>query len=88
MQKTRYSVVLPVYNEEAVITESCRRIRAIMAAEGEPFEIIVVNDGSRDQSAAILRELCRRDPVFKLISFYANPFCYISKKLNYSWFDS
>jgi glycosyltransferase involved in cell wall biosynthesis len=72
MQKTRYSVVLPVYNEEAVITESCRRIRAIMAAEGEPFEIIVVNDGSRDRSAAILRDLCRRDPVFKLISFSRN----------------
>lgn len=72
MQKVRYSVVLPVYNEEAVIMESCRRIRAIMAAEGEPFEIIAVNDGSRDQSAALLRELCRRDPVFKLISFSRN----------------
>ena len=72
MQKVRYSVVLPVYNEEAVIMESCRRIRAIMAAEGEPFEIIAVNDGSRDQSAALLRELCRQDPVFKLISFSRN----------------
>ena len=72
MQKVRYSVVVPVYNEEAVIMESCRRIRATMAAQGEPFEIIAVNDGSRDQTAALLKELCRQDPVFKLISFSRN----------------
>lgn len=72
MQKARYSVVMPVYNEEAVILESCRRIRATMAALDEPFEIIVINDGSRDQSASILKELCRQDLVFKLISFSRN----------------
>jgi len=72
MQKVRYSVVVPVYNEEAVIMESCRRIRATMAALGEPFEIIAVNDGSRDQTAALLKELCRQDPAIKLISFSRN----------------
>ncbi len=72
MQHPRYSVVLPVYNEEAVILESCRRIRATMVALGEPFEIIAINDGSRDRSASLLRELCQQDPVFKLISFSRN----------------
>lgn len=72
MQKVRYSVVVPVYNEEAVIMESCRRIRATMAVLGEPFEIIAVNDGSRDQTATLLKELCRQDPAFKLISFSRN----------------
>lgn len=49
------SVIIPVYNEEKTIREIVRRVREIKI----PKEIILVNDGSRDGSAAILDEICR-----------------------------
>jgi len=56
------SVVVPVYNEEAVIEESYRRLReALEAIPGTTWELIFVNDGSRDRSPEILRRICGED---------------------------
>src|SRR5262245_46393044 len=44
------SVVLPVYNEEAGLAELHRRVTAVLRAQGWSYEIIFVNDGSRDES--------------------------------------
>lgn len=46
--KPVFSVVIPCYNEEEVIMESYRRISAVMLSMGEPYELIFVNDGSKD----------------------------------------
>src|SRR5438132_12479083 len=51
------TVVLPAYNEEAVIAETLAEVLAYGRKCGIPFEIIVVNDGSRDQTAATVRDL-------------------------------
>ena len=66
------SVVVPLYNEEQVVRETHRRLKAVMDAVGEPYEIVFVDDGSRDQTPAIARELCRRDACTKLVSFSRN----------------
>jgi dolichol-phosphate mannosyltransferase len=47
MSDIKYSVVIPAYNEEEVIEESCRRLKKVMDSTGEPYELIFVNDGSR-----------------------------------------
>jgi polyisoprenyl-phosphate glycosyltransferase len=58
----RLSVVVPAYNEEAVITETHRRLHAAcVAVVGEDFEIVYVNDGSRDRTWALLSEIAARD---------------------------
>ena len=68
----RYSVVIPVYNEELVIQESYRRIKAVMDKTNESYELIFVNDGSRDRTEQIISDLCETDTQVKLISFSRN----------------
>ena len=51
------SVVLPVYNEEAGLTELHRRVTDVLRANGWNYEIILVNDGSRDGSWKRILEL-------------------------------
>ncbi len=66
------SVIAPVYNEEPVLHELHRRVQAVMDGIGEPWELILVDDGSRDRSAAIIAELHALDPRVKGISFSRN----------------
>lgn len=68
----RYSIVIPVYNEEAVIHETYRRLQNVMDTTGEAYELIFVNDGSRDRTAGILEDFCTRDESVKLIDFARN----------------
>ena len=67
-----FSVVAPVFNEEALIEEFCRRCVAALEALGEPFELVLVNDGSRDRSPQLLRALHERDPRIKVLSLSRN----------------
>lgn len=68
----KYSVIIPMYNEEAVIQETYRRIKKVMSAEGESYELIFVNDGSSDACAAIVRDYAAWDATVKLIDFSRN----------------
>jgi glycosyltransferase involved in cell wall biosynthesis len=56
------SVVLPVYNEEAGLPELYRRLSEVLRAQGWTYEVIFVNDGSRDGSWARILDLANRDP--------------------------
>src|SRR4051794_21525155 len=71
-QRPKFSIIAPVKNEEELLTEFHRRVTAVMETLGEPFEIIVVNDGSTDRSLAIMRELHDRDPRFKVVNLSRN----------------
>lgn len=57
-----FSIIAPVHNEETVLDELYRRISAVMAQTGERWELLLVNDGSRDRSAEIIRRLHDDDP--------------------------
>src|SRR5437868_11728352 len=56
------SVVIPVYNEEAGLNALFARLYPALDGLGKSYEIIFVNDGSRDRSAALLREQYARRP--------------------------
>jgi dolichol-phosphate mannosyltransferase len=66
------SVVIPIYNEEANLPELLRRTAAALDRTGPPWEIVVVDDGSRDGSAAIVRAAHAADPRVKLVSLSRN----------------
>lgn len=56
------SVVIPVYNEEAGLELLVSRLLPVLDGIGKPFEVIFVNDGSKDNSQQILEDLHRRRP--------------------------
>ncbi len=72
MTRPRISIVAPAYNEEEVLPEFYRRVREVMDSVGEPWELILVNDGSRDNTLAVMRELHEKDPRVKIVSFSRN----------------
>ncbi len=67
-----FSVVIPCYNEEEVIAECHRRMTEVMEAMGEPYELVFVNDGSRDLTPGMLDDLAARDPHVRVVHFAAN----------------
>ena len=67
-----YSVVVPLYNEEEVIAETYKRLTAVMEQAGGSYELVFVNDGSRDSTLPLARDICARDKRVRLLSFSRN----------------
>ena len=73
MSAPRLTVVIPVYDEEDVLPALFARLYPALDALGCSYEILFVNDGSRDRSAALLREQFQRRPeVTRVIFFNGN----------------
>lgn len=72
MHKKLVSVVIPMYYEEKVAEECCKRLKRVMDSCGYPYELIFVNDGSRDGTQGILEQLAGRDNRVKVIAFSRN----------------
>jgi glycosyltransferase involved in cell wall biosynthesis len=66
------SVVAPVFNEEAILPELYRRVRDVLDGAGEDWELVLINDGSRDSSPEIMRQLHEQDPRVKVVYFARN----------------
>lgn len=58
----RISVVVPVHNEEGNLPELLRRLTEVMDSTGQPYELVFVDDGSRDRSLEILTQAARSRP--------------------------
>ncbi len=67
-----FSVVAPIYNEAETLPHFYARVVAAMESLDEPFELVLVNDGSRDDSIAIMRALHERDPRVRVVDFSRN----------------
>ncbi len=57
-----FSIVVPVYNERESLPELYHRVRKVMGQLGEPWELILVDDGSTDGSTGLIRQLRDQDP--------------------------
>jgi glycosyltransferase involved in cell wall biosynthesis len=66
------SIVVPLYNEEESVQPMYERITEAVADMGRPYEILFVNDGSRDRTFEIAAGLASRDPRLKVIDFRGN----------------
>ncbi|HXN30456.1 MAG TPA: glycosyltransferase family 2 protein [Polyangiaceae bacterium] len=67
-----YSVVVPVYNEEGNVEALASRVVAAMEKVGEPFELLFVDDGSRDRTPELLSKVAARDPRIRVVRFTRN----------------
>lgn len=66
------SILAPVYNEEPVLPELYRRVKAVMDDLGYPWELVLVDDGSHDRSAEVIAGLHEQDKRVKGVSFSRN----------------
>lgn len=67
-----FSVVAPVFNEEEILPEFYRRTVSVMESLDESFELVLINDGCRDSSPTIMRELHQQDSRVKVVNFSRN----------------
>ena len=73
MPQPDISIVIPVFNEADNLNALSSRLITVLDGIGRPYEIIFTNDGSRDDSFAILKELHQRNPrEIRIIDFNAN----------------
>ncbi|MBN2012774.1 glycosyltransferase family 2 protein [candidate division KSB1 bacterium] len=68
----RYSIVVPVYNEQENVKRLLRNIHDAMDRQNDVYEIICVDDGSTDDSLRILKDACRHDRCLSYITFDRN----------------
>jgi glycosyltransferase involved in cell wall biosynthesis len=67
-----FSIVAPAFNEERNLPLLRERIAQVMEALGEPWELILVNDGSRDATLRVMQELRARDPRVAIVNLSRN----------------
>ncbi len=72
LERPIYSVVAPVYNESEGLRRFYDRVKTTMDSLGQPWELVLVNDGSRDKSLEVMRQLHEEDPRIKVIDFARN----------------
>lgn len=72
MQSLLYSVVIPVYNSERVVASTVSRVRDFFHNYGDKFEIVLVNDGSRDTSWEIISDLAKQYPEIVAVDLLKN----------------
>src|SRR5579862_5005532 len=66
------SIVVPIFNEQENLPELRRRMTAALDSSGETWELVLVDDGSRDNSPTIIREFHEQDPRIKIVSLSRN----------------
>jgi polyisoprenyl-phosphate glycosyltransferase len=72
MELVKYSIVIPLYNEEGILPRLVERLQQTMSEFDGPAEVVMVDDGSRDSTVQLVQTASARDPRFKLIQFSRN----------------
>ena len=66
------SLVVPAFNEANNLPHLYERLRSVLEGVGWEFELVIVDDGSTDETLAVIKELTRRDQRVQYISFTRN----------------
>ena len=72
MKRPTLSLVLPIFNEEAVLPELRSRLAEFIGQLPENTEVVFVDDGSKDDSLRLLREMAATEPRYKVLAFSRN----------------
>ena len=72
MKKPTFSIVAPIYNELENIPELYPRVRDVMDQTGEPWELVLIDDGSTDGSTDVIRKLAENDERVRPVIFARN----------------
>lgn len=69
---SKFSIILPVYNEEELIQNTYTRLKTVMESIKGDYELIFINDGSTDNSSEVVKQICKNDSHVKLLDFSRN----------------
>jgi glycosyltransferase involved in cell wall biosynthesis len=72
MNSITYSVIAPIFNEAGNLPELHRRVGEVMNSTGEPWELLLVDDGSTDASTDLIRQYAEQDPHVRPLIFARN----------------
>ena len=72
METVKYSIVIPLFNEEESLPALVGRLKEVMGELDGPAEVVMVDDGSRDSTYQLMTEANREDPRFKVIQLSRN----------------
>lgn len=72
MPSPTFSIIAPIFNEKDNLPVLTARIRDVMESTGEPWELILVDDGSTDGSTELIRSLVQQDPRLRSVIFSRN----------------
>jgi dolichol-phosphate mannosyltransferase len=75
MDRPELSIIIPIFNEAAVLGELHRRLREVMndlEKVVRSWEVVFIDDGSKDASLSMLREMAQAEPRFKVVAFARN----------------
>ncbi|MGD1996785.1 MAG: glycosyltransferase family 2 protein [Anaerolineae bacterium] len=72
MTHPHFSIIAPAFNEEKTLPEFYRRVREVMDDLREPWELVLVNDGSTDATPKVMRQLHAQDPRVRIVDFARN----------------
>lgn len=72
MSRPVFSIIIPCYNEQEVLTETHRRLTDVMKRMGDSYELVYVNDGSRDKTPEMLNDLAKQDSNVRVVHFARN----------------
>ena len=72
MSQPVFSIIAPCYNEEENVPRLYERVKSVMEDMGESWELVLINDGSRDETLRVMLEKRDADPRVKIINFARN----------------
>jgi glycosyltransferase involved in cell wall biosynthesis len=67
-----YSIIAPVYNEAENLPVLYKRVKEVMDTTGETWELLLIDDGSKDGSTDIIRDMAKKDPCIRPVIFARN----------------
>ena len=70
--KPKYSIIAPVFNEEESLPVLFQRVKEVMDSTGEAWELVLIDDGSKDRSAELMRQMAMEDERVRPIIFARN----------------
>jgi len=70
--KPKYSIIAPVFNEEESLPVLFQRVKEVMDSTGEAWELVLIDDGSKDRSAELMRQMATEDERVRPIIFARN----------------
>lgn len=72
MTTVNVSIVVPLYNEEGNVRELYRELHSVLSGKDFSYEIVFINDGSRDRTPELIREISANDPHVVVVNFRRN----------------